>query len=90
VLTKALGGGDRRYEGDFQRLTLVDGDQLLLCTDGLTDMVDNPTLASTLGRARSASEACQTLIALALKNGGKDNVTVALARYRFPPESSPW
>jgi protein phosphatase len=85
VLTHALGSGDHRYKGDFQRMTLVDSDQLLLCTDGLTDMVDNATLASALARAGSANEACQTLIAMALKNGGKDNVTVALARYRFPP-----
>jgi protein phosphatase len=84
VLSQALGGGQQGY-GDFQRMTLVDGDQLLLCTDGLTDMVNDPTLASALGQAGSANEACQTLIALALKNGGKDNVTVALARYRFPP-----
>jgi protein phosphatase len=85
VLTQALGGAEQRYDGDFQHLALVDGDQLLLCTDGLTDMVDNATLAATLCDAGSANEACKTLIALALKNGGKDNVTVALARYRFPP-----
>jgi len=83
VLNQALGGG--QGYGDFQCLTLIDGDQLLLCTDGLTDMVDDPTLASVLCHTGSANEACQTLIALALKNGGKDNVTVALARYRFPP-----
>jgi hypothetical protein len=37
-----------------------------------------------LSRAASADEACQVLLAAALKNGGKDNVTIALARYRFP------
>jgi protein phosphatase len=84
VLTRSLGSGPDRVEADFQRAWLADGDQLLLCTDGLTDMVDNAAIAAVLGGAATAEEACQALVALALKNGGKDNVTVALARYRFP------
>jgi protein phosphatase len=72
------------YQGDFQQAKLADGDQLLLCTDGLTDMVDNETIGSVLSRAASAEEACRALLAAALKNGGKDNVTIALARYRIP------
>jgi protein phosphatase len=70
--------------GDFQQATLADGDQLLLCTDGLTDMVDDETISAVLSRAASPDEACQFLLAAALKNGGKDNVTIALARYRIP------
>jgi PPM family protein phosphatase len=84
VLTRSLGGGDRSYDGDFERTSLADGDQLLLCSDGLTEMVDNSTIASVLREAASATKACQSLVGLALENGGKDNVTVALARYRFP------
>jgi protein phosphatase len=71
-------------DGDFHQELLADGDQLLLCTDGLTDMVDTKVISSVLSRATSADEACQVLLAEALKNGGKDNVTIALARYRFP------
>jgi protein phosphatase len=84
VLTRSLGSGPDRVEADFHRAWLADGDQLLLCTDGLTDMVDNAAIAAVLGGAATAEEACQALVALALKNGGKDNVTVVLARYRFP------
>jgi protein phosphatase len=83
VLTQSLGVGEDSVEGDFQRVSLADRDQLLLCTDGLTGMVDDATIASVLGGAASAHDACQELIDLALKNGGRDNVTVALARYRF-------
>jgi protein phosphatase len=72
------------YLGDFQQATLSDGDQLLLCTDGLTDMVDGEMIGSDLNRAASADEACQFLLTTALKNGGKDNVTIVLARYRIP------
>jgi protein phosphatase len=71
-------------QGDFQQATLADGDQNLLCTDGLTDMVDNKTIGSVLSGVASADEAWQVLLAEALKNGGKDNVTIALARYHVP------
>jgi serine/threonine protein phosphatase PrpC len=83
VLTHSLGGG-YRLDGDFQRTTLADGDQLLLCTDGLTDMVDTDNITAVLCGAKTSQEACQQLVDLALRNGGKDNVTVALARYRLP------
>src|SRR5581483_6760956 len=84
MLTRALGAGAHSVQGDFQRATLAGNDQLLLCTDGLTDMVDNTTIASILGSAATANDACQQLIQHALDKGGKDNVTVALARYQFP------
>jgi protein phosphatase len=83
LLTAALGGG-RGFEGDSQRVWLADGDQLLLCTDGLTNMVDDATITAALRGPGSADEACRALVATALENGGKDNVTVALARYRLP------
>jgi serine/threonine protein phosphatase PrpC len=84
ILMGSLSAAGNTYRGDFQHATLVDGDHLLLCTDGLTDMVDNETIGSVLGRSSSADEACQLLLAAALKNGGKDNVTIVLARYRIP------
>jgi protein phosphatase len=85
VLTRSLGGGySAGIQGDFQNMYLTDGDQLLLCTDGLTNMVDDAGVASILQSAPSSHAACQALVAAALQNGGKDNVTVALARYRFP------
>jgi serine/threonine protein phosphatase PrpC len=83
VLTASLGGGSQNCEGDFHRAWLADGDQLLLCTDGLTNMVDAAGIMAILRQAASADEACKALVAAALANGGKDNVTVALARYRF-------
>jgi protein phosphatase len=85
VLIRSLGGRKHNVEGDFQRAMLADGDQLLLCTDGLTNMVDDAAIASLLGGAATSKAACQALVAAALDKGGRDNVTVALARYRFPP-----
>jgi protein phosphatase len=84
VLTRSLGAGGGQTGGDFQRIWLADGDQLLLCTDGLTRMADDATIADVLGSTATPDEACQRLVETAVRNGGKDNVTVALARYRIP------
>jgi protein phosphatase len=84
VLTRSLGAGDDGVEGEFQRAWLQDQDQLLLCTDGLTQMVDDATIESILGSAKTAHDACEQLVDEALNRGGKDNVTVVVGRYRFP------
>ena len=84
LLMRSFSAADDTCQGEFQQATLADGDQLLFCTDGLTDMVDNETINSVLSRAASADEACQGLLAAALNNGGNDNVTIAVARYRIP------
>jgi serine/threonine protein phosphatase PrpC len=88
VLTAALGSTGKRTDPQVQRLHLNDGDQLLLCTDGLTEMVADNEVAAVLADANSSQAACQALVDLALAGGGKDNITVVLARYRFK-ESDP-
>jgi PPM family protein phosphatase len=81
VLTAAIGSLDERIEPQVQRFTLSSGDQLLLCTDGLTEMVEDDLIARVLREAKSAQTACQDLIDLALGAGGTDNTTVVLARF---------
>jgi PPM family protein phosphatase len=83
VLTAALAAGEQA-DPQVQRFRLSDGDQILLCTDGLTGMVRDETIAAVLNEADSAASACETLIDRALASGGTDNVTAVLARYRFP------
>jgi protein phosphatase len=83
VLTAALAAGEQA-DPQVQRFHLSDGDQILLCTDGLTGMVRDETIATILNDADSAAAACQSLIDLALAAGGSDNTTVVLARYHFP------
>jgi protein phosphatase len=83
-LTRVLGTGHSLGEPEVQQLTLADQDQILLCTDGLTDMVPQPMIWAILADSKTADEACQRLVDAALDNGGKDNVTVVLARYRLP------
>jgi protein phosphatase len=84
VLVRAVGGGGGDLEVETQHLQLADGDRLLLCTDGLTDMVPDPQIAEVLRDAQTPGEACQALVQRALERGGKDNITVVLARYSIP------
>lgn len=81
VLTAAIGSLDEGFEPQVQRFTLRAGDQLLLCTDGLTEMLHDEIIAGVLREAKSARSACQHLIELALGAGGLDNITVVLARF---------
>jgi len=85
TLTNCLGGGGAELWVDFHHVRLADGDRLLLCTDGLTDMVPDQVIAEVLLRGEPAAEACRGLLNRALAQGGKDNVTVVLARYDIPP-----
>ena len=57
-------------------IELTAGDWLLLCSDGLTDMLDDDAIRSVLGGAFNAREAVKNLVQAALQKGGKDNVTV--------------
>jgi protein phosphatase len=81
VLTAALGSLGPKSKPEIQSLQVRENDQLLLCTDGLTEMVDDATIASLLRNAETADKACEDLITVALAGGGLDNVTVLLARF---------
>jgi serine/threonine protein phosphatase PrpC len=80
VLTAAVGSLGQG-EPQVQRFKLNDGDQLLLCTDGLTELVDDKTIANIVSKAKSSQSACEELVDLALAGGGVDNVTVVLAHF---------
>ncbi len=81
VLTAAVGSLGEQVSPQVQRIKLRAGDKLLLCTDGLTEMVENATIAHVLREAKSAQSACQQLVDLALAGGGTDNVTVVVAHF---------
>jgi serine/threonine protein phosphatase PrpC len=81
VLTAALGSLGPKSKPEIQRLKVNPNDQLLLCTDGLTEMMDDKTIASLLENADTADRACEDLVTVALAAGGLDNVSVVLARF---------
>jgi protein phosphatase len=84
VLTNVVGGSDDDEEVDIDVLQLDDGDRVLLCSDGLTDGLDDETIAGTLSAAGSSNEACRRLMQLALDRGGRDNITVIVGAYTIP------
>ncbi|MFN0149653.1 MAG: PP2C family protein-serine/threonine phosphatase [bacterium] len=81
VLTNAVGGGRPGISPHVRRVRLADGDAVLLCTDGLTEMVTDDRIAEILAQHATPNDACNALVGEALANGGHDNVTVLLARY---------
>jgi protein phosphatase len=81
VLTNFLGGHRGKVKADLRWLRLADGDRLVLCSDGLNDMVDDDTIARILDEHDVPRDAAQSLLDEALNHGGKDNVTVIVARY---------
>jgi protein phosphatase len=86
VLTRAV-GTNSAVEIDTDEQALVVGDYILLCSDGLTRMVTDPEIASTLLTSRSPQEAADRLVDLANDNGGVDNVTVIVLRVDEKSES---
>jgi PPM family protein phosphatase len=83
VLVNALGGFNEDVQVDVDQLELSSGDRILMCSDGLTDMVDDDAIRAVLVEGHASQEACKRLIDLALERGGKDNVTVVVATYTF-------
>jgi serine/threonine protein phosphatase PrpC len=83
VLVNALGGNSEDVEVDVDQLELMSGDRILLCSDGLTDLLDDDAIRLALLECRPSAEACQRLVDLALERGGRDNVTVVVASYTF-------
>src|SRR5262245_10844964 len=87
TLTNYLGGGHGKVKADLRWLRLRDGDRLLLCTDGLSEMVDDRLIARILHERDQPRDAAQVLLDEALERGGRDDVTVIVARYEIPMPS---
>ncbi len=82
VLVNAVGGKSDTIDVEMRLLSLQLDDQLLLCTDGLYDMVDDERIAAALrDRDRPAEKVVEELIAMANAAGGRDNVTAVLAKF---------
>jgi protein phosphatase len=84
VITRAL-GPEPSVEVDARSFRGRPGDVFLLCSDGLTTMVDEDALAQLLSAHRRLPDAGESLIAAANEAGGKDNITVVLARLEEVP-----
>ncbi|MBF0472565.1 MAG: serine/threonine-protein phosphatase [Nitrospirae bacterium] len=87
VITRALGIAPE-IETSIDEMTVLDGDILLLCTDGLNTLLTDNEIAETIMTSSGPMEACNSLIDKANAKGGHDNITIIIAyineKKRFP------
>lgn len=76
IITRAI-GGDAKVMADFFEVRINPGDKFLLCSDGLTNMVEDETIKQIVMN-NSCQEAATTLVDLANANGGRDNISVII------------
>ena len=80
VITRAI-GVRVPVRVDFFDVKLEHGDRILLCSDGLTNMVEDERILEIVRKNSSIENAAVMLVDEANKNGGKDNISVVLAEY---------
>ena len=75
IITRAIGAQDY-VEADFFSVELQPGDMVLLCSDGLTNMMDDEAIYRILTENGSLKDRVEKLVETANRNGGKDNISV--------------
>jgi serine/threonine protein phosphatase PrpC len=80
VLTSVVGARPE-LEVTVEEMDLAEGQTLLLCSDGLLGGVSDDDIAAVLKSEKDLERAAETLVQMGVQRDGKDNVTVALARY---------
>lgn len=79
IITRAVGAKEK-LEVDFYEYRLKRGDTILMCTDGLSNMVEDEDIFRIVKSTRDVVEAVEKLIERAKENGGKDNIGVVVAK----------
>jgi protein phosphatase len=105
MVTNVVGGGSEGVHVDLHEMKLAPGDLVLLCSDGLTEVVPLERISAMLFTERDPAIACRQLVDAANEAGGPDNITVVIAAFeparapatthpdeveRLPPQSSGW
>ncbi len=89
LITRAL-GIDAIAEADVQEFRTRPGDVYLLCSDGLSDLVDDEALQTALSAEKTPTDHIKYLIDAANANGGRDNISVIIVRVGDPPLADLW
>jgi protein phosphatase len=85
ILTDTIGmPGSQSPRIDIERFRLCDNDRVLVCTNGLTDAVDDAAIAGRLSTDDTPDDQCRALVDLAVAAGAEDDATALVARYRLP------
>ena len=77
VITRAI-GSDPHMQPDIYELNVETGDRILLCSDGICTMIEDPQIEHVMGHSRTAQECADNLVAAALEAGGFDNATAVV------------
>lgn len=86
ILTETIGmGGSMGPSIDLERFQLADGDRILVCTNGVTDMVDESVVISVLESGVSPNDQCRRLVDLAMEAGGDDDATALVGEFQLAP-----
>lgn len=88
VILRAVGLATKT-EVEATPFEVAEGDTVIVCSDGLSKMVDDPVIAKVVHQEADLESAVRKLIETALKHGGKDNVTVVAVRVGTLPEPVP-
>jgi PPM family protein phosphatase len=86
VILRAL-GTEQTVEIDMKTIILEEGDLLLLCSDGLTNKVQESELNHVLHKNEELEKKAQLLVQMANDNGGEDNITLVIVQYSSMSES---
>ena len=81
VITNVVGGDTPAVDVEVHKVHLQAGDAVLLCSDGLTNMVADDEILRILRTESDPKRACELLVAQANERGGNDNITVVIARF---------
>lgn len=77
IITRAI-GGDAKVEAEMFCVELQPGDKILMCSDGLSNMIEDEDIFKIIKDSSEIEEAAKRLIDTANENGGKDNISVIL------------
>jgi len=81
ILSRALGIGPE-VKVDIEELTVSEGDQFVLCSDGLSELVSEEEILLEVQSCNKPEVVCNELVDLANQRGGEDNITVIVAHLR--------
>lgn len=79
IITRAVGVNEN-LEPDFFEVNLQDGDIVLMCSDGLTNMLEDETIEQIIRENEDLCTAAETLVKHANQNGGKDNIAIIIIK----------
>jgi protein phosphatase len=89
VITNALGGGGPQVAVEVHKLQLHACDILLVCSDGLTEMLPDETISEILHAQADPEKTCRDLLSRANEAGGRDNITAVVVHFGDAPASAP-